>query len=990
MTTVSLLPPAPNRNDPSTFADKADAWVAAIDTWTTEVNTVAGEVNTDAITASAAVSTASTQASNASASATTASNWAIKTDDFVSGSDNSAKSWAVGGTGTGNPTEGNAKDWATKTAAAVAGGEYSAKEYASGDTVESAKRHASGTVATGSAKDWAAKTGSFVAESEYSAKEYASGDTVESAKRHASGTVATGSAKDWAAKTDDAVAGGEYSAKYHAQQAASSASDALTSKNQAEALVEKYQGELASDPTLDKQGNPISTGDWYVNTTSGLIKAYNGTSWVNSINVAAGVSSINLQQGDLQLKTINSNSLLGAGNISILSGVLPPVLVSPSNSATDIKMGKALQVTEGLTAYDTAALTKIQFSKFSDFSVIYSETSWLAGTSGTVNYTVSDADIEGGEVQFYWRAVSKTTVQGAEYISEFSGSRSFTTALSVFDPGDDIDGLTDLVTIQPEWNAGTTYSTGQTVIIRKSPRRFVEYNSLTNGNVGNNPETSPAHWQQIYDNRANTSGYFGEVLGSTCVVDKGEWLSTTTYSIGDMVVVKNIPTPLKQSDLTAYVAKTANTNKPPASNPSDWEQRNALPTGTSLAQTLGIGNATPEVLINNDSGWLKFVHNGTIKYIAKKPFMHTVSWNDIAKAEAVYGNRTVRIGSRLFRVSLLSGAEADPTTWTTGNTDPVQGVGSEWNTLMYRVHNTVPSSQVGANWWNFSDADIVVTTGNGRYTWCRETVSSTTARRVLRGVDSLSHFGTDASSGTSTTRGWRPCLTLISEPEAPSSNLYNAEASGVGPSVASLQYDPITDTGYYGEVTSSNFYTGTQISTACGVSSGTLHNDTEGWLKFYWHGQVLFISKKTYRYSVSWDQLNAANSIFGVNLGSTGKKTITHSGSSTSYDVKLMKGAIKDPSPATSPGRQWNELLYRVCTGTETGEIGSNWATLSPSTDLGINSSNGAITWCQEVYQPNAAVRVLRGRDSLSYFYLDTSSDTSTSLGWRPCLALVR
>ena len=871
MTTVSLLPPAPNRNDPSTFADKADAWVAGIDTWTTQVNTVAGEVNTDAITASTAATTASTQANNASNSATTASDWAIK--------------------------------------------------------------------------------------------------------------------------TNDAVDGGEYSAKYHAQQAASSASAALTSKNQAEALVEKYQGELASDPTLDKQGNPISAGDWYVNTTSGLIRAYNGTSWVNSTNVAAGVSSLNYQQGDLELKTINSESLLGAGNISIVSEVqmvLPPVLVSPSNSVTDIKSGQVLQVTEGLTAYDTVALTKIQFSKFSDFSAIYSETSWLAGTSGIVNYSIVETDVEGGEIQFYWRAVCKTTVQGVEYTSEFSGSRSFTTALSVFDPGDDIDGLTDLVTIQPEWNAGTTYSTGQTVIIRKSSSRFVEYNSLTNGNVGNNPETSPGHWQQIYDNNTNTSGYFGEVLGSTCVVDKGEWLSTTTYAIGDMVVVKNIATPLKQSDLTAYVAKTANTNKPPASNPSDWEQRNALPTGTSLAQTLGIGNATPEVLINNDSGWLKFVHNGAIKYIAKKPFMHTVSWNDIAKAEAVYGNRTVRIGSRLFRVSLLTGAEADPTSWTTGNTDPVQGVGSEWNTLMYRVHNTVPSSQVGANWWNFSDADIVVTTGNGSYTWCRETVASNTAGRVGRGGASLSNFIADTSSHANAVLGWRPCLTLISEPEATSSNLYNAEASGVGPSVASLQYDPITDTGYYGEVTSSNFYTGTQISTATGVTSGTLQNDTEGWLKFYWHGQVLFISKKTYRYSISWDQLNTANSIFGVNLGSTGKKTITHSGSSTSYDVKLMKGAIKDPSPASGGGRQWNELLYRVCTGTETGEIGSNWATLSPSTDLGINSSNGSYTWCQEVYQPNTAFRVIRGGASLSLFDYSTSSGTGTDFGWRPCLALVR
>lgn len=578
-----------------------------------------------------------------------------------------------------------------------------------------------------------------------------------------------------------------------------------------------------------------------------------------------------------------------------------------------------------------------------------------------------------------------------------------TTVPSFFDAAGDVDNLTSLVTIQQEWNPATTYAADNIVIIRYGDTRFVEYKSLTNGNVNNNPVSSPTHWELVFDNNKDTAGYFGEVLGSACVVDKGEWNSTTTYNVGDMVVVKNIPTPLTQSDLTAYVALTgSNLNKNPATNPSDWVQRNGLPTGTSLAQTLGIGNVTPEVLINNDSGWLKFVHQGKIKYVAKKPFMHTVSWNDIAKAEAVYGNRTVRIGSRLFRVSLLSGAEADPSSWTNSSTaTDNKGAGSEWNELIYRVHADVPADgtttshggkQVGSNWWNFNNTDIVVGTGNGRYTWCKETPSSNTAGRVVRGGGSLSDFSNGTSSGTNTSLGWRPCLTLISEEEitSPTSTLYNAEATGVGPSVASLQYDPITDTGYYGEVSSTLFYTGTQVSTACAVTSGTLQNDTGGWLKFYWHGQVLFIAKRTFRYSISWDQINSANAVYGVNLGSTGKKTITHSGSSTSYDVNLMKGAVKDPSPASGGGRQWNELLYRVCAGTETGEIGDNWATFNPSTDLGINSGNGSYTWCQEVYQPNTATIVIRGATSLSFFNNAAPASTNTVYGWRPCLALSR
>lgn len=137
-----------------------------------------------------------------------------------------------------------------------------------------------------------------------------------------------------------------------------------------------------------------------------------------------------------------------------------------------------------------------------------------------------------------------------------------TTVSSFFDTAGDVDNLTSLVTIQQEWNPATTYSAGNIVIIRYGDTRFVEYKSLTSGNVNNNPLSSPTHWELVFDNNVNTAGYFGEVLGSACVVDKGEWNSTTTYNIGDMVVVKNTPTPQTQSDLTAYVALTvSNLNK---------------------------------------------------------------------------------------------------------------------------------------------------------------------------------------------------------------------------------------------------------------------------------------------------------------------------------------------------------------------------------------------------------------------------------------------
>src|SRR5699024_9105156 len=101
-----------------------------------------------------------------------------------------------------------------------------------------------------------------------------------------------------------------------------------------------------------------------------------------------------------------------------------------------------------------------------------------------------------------------------------------------------------------------------------------------------------------------------------------------------------------------------------------------------------------------------------------------------------------------------------------------KGAGSEWNELVYRVNVGVPTDgaatnqggkQVGLNWWNFTDADIVVGSGNGRATWCKETLAFNTAVRVYRGYASLSNFDRGTSSYAATFVGWRPCLTLISD-----------------------------------------------------------------------------------------------------------------------------------------------------------------------------------------------------------------------------------
>lgn len=66
---ITALPTAPQRSSPSTFADEADAWVAALDQFTSEANDLQTDVNTKQGQAATSASNAATSANNAATSA---------------------------------------------------------------------------------------------------------------------------------------------------------------------------------------------------------------------------------------------------------------------------------------------------------------------------------------------------------------------------------------------------------------------------------------------------------------------------------------------------------------------------------------------------------------------------------------------------------------------------------------------------------------------------------------------------------------------------------------------------------------------------------------------------------------------------------------------------------------------------------------------------------------------------------------------------------
>ena len=192
--------------------------------------TSAANAATSASNASTSETNASTSETNAATSETNANDWAVKTDGIVDSTDYSSKAWAIGGTGvTDTAGSGPAKDWAVETTGQVDGTEYSAKEYAIGTQTR--------------------------------------------------GT--TGSAKDWATYTAGTVDGSGYSAKYWAEQAAASADN----------FDDTYLGPKSSDPTVDNDGDALTAGDLYFNTTSNIMRVYDGSAWNDAVADTTGFAS---------------------------------------------------------------------------------------------------------------------------------------------------------------------------------------------------------------------------------------------------------------------------------------------------------------------------------------------------------------------------------------------------------------------------------------------------------------------------------------------------------------------------------------------------------------------------------------------------------------------------------------------------------------------------------------------------------------------------
>jgi len=227
------------------------------------------------------------------------------------------------------------------------------------ETAENAAVAAQGSATTAKT---AAETAQSAAEVAKTAAETAE-TNAETAETNAAASATTATTKASEASTSATnAASSASSASTSATNAATSATAAQTAQTAAEAAQTAaeaaqdaidglYLGAQSSNPTVDLNGNAVTTGDWYFNTGDNSTRIYTGSAW-DSINPnLVGDTSPQLG-GNLDL---NSRDITGTGNVNITGNVVLTGTVDGRDVATD---GTKLDgVEDSADVTDTANVT---------------------------------------------------------------------------------------------------------------------------------------------------------------------------------------------------------------------------------------------------------------------------------------------------------------------------------------------------------------------------------------------------------------------------------------------------------------------------------------------------------------------------------------------------------------------------------------------------------------------------------------------------------
>ena len=304
-------------------ANNASTSASTATTKASEASTSASTATTKASEASTSASTATTKASEASTSASTATTKATESATSATASANSATAAST-----------SASTATTKASEASSSASTALSHKNDAQTAKTAAETAETNAET--AETNAASSATAASTSASSASTSASTATTKAGEAATSASTATTKASEAATSASNASTSASTAAtkaseaSTSATNASNSASAALASKDAALAALDSFEdiylGQKSSNPSTDNDGNALVTGALFFDTTSNVMKVYEGSNWVAAYASASG-------------------SLLATNNLSDLASI----------SGARANLGLGTVATTATTAYATAA-----------------------------------------------------------------------------------------------------------------------------------------------------------------------------------------------------------------------------------------------------------------------------------------------------------------------------------------------------------------------------------------------------------------------------------------------------------------------------------------------------------------------------------------------------------------------------------------------------------------------------------------------------------